>query len=118
MPAQSARRTSISRIIKTLLALNDERQATLAEVLEVDPSQITRKMKSGRWSIDDLDAMAAHWKRPITVFFANPDDLLGGSDLDGRASRWNTTLPGQRTFDDLVLERATAPEPLYEPAAA
>lgn len=104
MAAQSTRRSDISRIIKTLLAFQGENQRSLAGVLDVDPSQITRKMKTGKWSIDDLDTLAEHFNRPITVFFVDPDTLFGGSDLGSSLSRWITGYADQLS---LFTEPAT-----------
>lgn len=109
MPAQSTRRTSISRIVKTILASRGEKQKSLAPILDCDESTVTRKMKNGHWTIDDLDAMAAHFDRPITVFFSNPDDIYGGGDPDQRATRCMHITPEQGSLFDGY------PEPLSGP---
>lgn len=76
MPAQDARGDRVSTIVKMLLAGHHELQQDLARLLDLSDSQITRKVRGGKWNLDDLDAMAEHWSVPVAIFFLEPSEIM------------------------------------------
>lgn len=95
MSHRSTRQDNVSRIIRALLDIADQDQAELAPVLDLSVSALSRRFSSGKWDIDDIDKLAAHFGCRISTFFLEPRDLLnsqeGGSDQGLSPTKCETT---------------------------
>lgn len=99
---------NVTRMVRTLLAASDYSQAELAEAISMKPSGLTRRMKGDTsWQLKDIEAIAAYFDLPISVFFEDPRPLLG-LDLREFKSRWDSHSAHQGSFF----------EPFPEPVAA
>lgn len=86
---RSNRQDSISRIIKTLLTARAETQRDLCAVLDLSDAAVSRRLRSGEWSVDDLEALAQHFDVPVSTFFRDIADLLRDpSDQGKRQTIW------------------------------
>lgn len=72
----------VSRAIDLILEAVDKNQADLAELIGVNPSNVSRRMKSGAWRLEELDAICRTVGAPITVLF---DRRALAAFLAGRA---------------------------------
>lgn len=67
----------VSRVVRLLMALADESQSDVAKVIGVPQSAVSARLRGQtKWTVDDLEVLAEHYGKPITVFFIDPDDLL------------------------------------------
>jgi transcriptional regulator with XRE-family HTH domain len=85
MEQTSELQDAITKVVRVLLVLSGGQQKDLAGALGVNASGITRRMKHGAWTIEDLDDMARFFNVPITTFFRDPRDLF---EQGKRASGW------------------------------
>lgn len=85
---RSPRNNSISRIVKGLLAVSGRKQGELAVALDLSDSGMSRRLKGGEWSVDDLDVLAQFFDVPISTFFRQPEDLFAPSDQGNSRTIW------------------------------
>jgi hypothetical protein len=86
MDEPSALQDAITRMVRVMLALNTAHQKDLADAMGLHASNVTRRMKHGGWTIEDLDAMARYFNVPIATFFEDPRALF---DQQRLPSAWN-----------------------------
>ena len=72
MEPPSETQDAITRVVRVLLALRQGQQKDLVDVLGVNATGVTRRMKKGTWTIQDLDAMARYFGVPVATFFEDP----------------------------------------------
>ena len=100
MDAHSATSTGrvVSANVRALMALTRTSGEQVGVVLGgKNKSTVSRKLKSGAWSVDDIDALAAHWKVPVGRFFEDPHTLFG---LDSGQFAWVSVVdPLQGVLD-------------------
>ncbi len=95
------------RTIRTLLANRDEKPDDLATALGMHRSKLFRRFEQGKWTAEELDALAKHFNVPIGVLFGDPSTLLSGvqpgrraTDQAGAGGEMSARLPG--ALADLV----------------
>lgn len=72
---------NVSRVVAGLMGLNREKQAQIAHVLGVAPSGVSEKLNGKRdWSIEDLQALGAHWDVGPGVFFTPAEEVFRGQN--------------------------------------
>lgn len=86
---RSPRNNNISRIAKGLLAVSGRKQGELAEVLGLSDSGMSRRLKGGEWSVDDIDRLAQFFDVPLSTFFKRPEDLFTPSEQGKDVSIWD-----------------------------
>lgn len=91
----------IAEIVRILLGVTGTNQKELAGPLGVSESQVSRRMH-GRWSAEDIDAVAEYFGVTVATFFEEPEEvrrrMLGGS-----LSPWITAqCDGQLDLLDLA----------------
>lgn len=68
---------NVSSIVRGLLGLRHMRQSDLAPVLGVTPSGVNEKLQGRRkWTLNDLDALAAFFDISPATFFDEPEALF------------------------------------------
>ena len=112
------RSSNVSEIVSIFLGVTHRgRQKALMAPLELSESQVSRKMKSGVWSVDDVDRLAAFFGVAVSDFFEDPEvirrRMLGGSQLPC------LTMPTYREDSDNSVTVSRDQLPLFvEPLAA
>jgi predicted XRE-type DNA-binding protein len=67
----------VSNAVRVLMALARESQSDVAKVLGVPQSAVSARLRGQtKWTVDDLETLAKHYQKPITVFFVNVDAML------------------------------------------
>lgn len=103
----------VTKVVKALMALHQEKQADLAEVLGLGIGAVHDRMTGKtRWSLDDLAAMAEHWQVRAMDFLRDPQALLE-QPMRRRPRRQNPPWEGTRLID-LDIESARRLGPLPE----
>ncbi len=70
------------RTIRTLLANRDEKPEDLAVALGMHRSKLFRRFEQGKWTAEELDALARHFRVPVGLLFEDPETLLPGIKAD------------------------------------
>lgn len=77
------------------MGVTDRYQKSLMEPLGLSETTLSRKIKYGRWGVDDIDALAEFFGVPVSTFFEDAEEIrrrvLGGSPLP-----WITALDDER----------------------
>lgn len=63
----------VRRAVRVLMAVEDETQADLTEATGIPKSTLIRRMRRGGWSVQELQALALHFR-------VEPAVLLGGAE--------------------------------------
>lgn len=75
LPPRAAQQR-IAGVIRMLMAAGEEDQGDLARVLHKDQTAVSRMLSGGRkMTVDELDAIAAHYDVSVATLFAGPDAL-------------------------------------------
>ncbi|MET8685581.1 helix-turn-helix transcriptional regulator [Streptomyces sp. NPDC004732] len=86
--------------VAALMQLTGDTQASLAAVLGVDQTQVSRRQSgTAAWSLDDCDAIAAHYGIDVLDLLAGPTRACEALSADRRR-----TVPGRRTAADAPKE--------------
>ena len=100
-PQPTAHSSNVAEIVAMFLGAVGMKQKALTVPLGLSESQVSRKMKNGVWTVDDIAALAQFFGVAVSDFFEDPEvirrRMLGLSD-----SRWIPMLPGQMTIPDLL----------------
>ncbi|GAA2238347.1 hypothetical protein GCM10010360_74770 [Streptomyces nogalater] len=89
-----------------LMQTTRESQAQLAAALGVSQTQISRRQSgSAAWSLDDCDALAAHYGIDVLDLLAGPDRACGALPADRRHR--------PRSAPARTAEPAGTPEPAH-----
>lgn len=105
MTHRSERQSNISRIVRALLEIKDREQQELAPVLEISESALSRRFSSGKWGVDDLDALAQFFGCPLSTFFLDPADLFSQPDDQGKSSiGWYDDTPAHADDGGVVID--------------
>ena len=68
---------TIATSIAVLAALHGEKQSDLAKALGMTDYQLSRRLNlKARWTPDELDAIAEHYRIPVGLLFTPADQLL------------------------------------------
>jgi len=94
----------VSNAVRILMALAQESQSDVAKILGVPQSAVSARLRGQtKWTVDDLEVLARHYRKPITVFFIDVDAMLSppqrgltGRSLS-RAERSSCSSRGIRT---------------------
>lgn len=82
--------SNVAEIVAMFLGAVGMKQKALMVPLDLSESQVSRKMKSGVWTVDDIVALASFFGVAVSDFFEDPEvirrRMLGTSGL-----RWITT---------------------------
>ncbi|MEU5685766.1 acyltransferase [Streptomyces venezuelae] len=82
--------------VAALMQLTGDTQASLAAVLGVDQTQVSRRQSgSAAWDLDDCDAIAAHYGIDVLDLLAGPTRACDALSADRRR-----TVPNRRTAAD------------------
>lgn len=68
-------RNPISIIVKILMATDDVEQHQLADPAGISEATVSRRLKKGGWSAEELDGLAQFFDVPVGTFFRPPDDV-------------------------------------------
>ena len=83
--------TRVSRMVRLLMADAGENQSTVARVLGVPQSAVSARLRGQtKWTVDDLEVLARHYGKSITVFFLDPDEMLSPPATRGRLPTSNS----------------------------
>lgn len=85
--------SNVTAIIAIFLGVIQAKQKALMEPLELSESQVSRKMHSGSWSVDDVARLARFFGVPVSDFFEDPE-VIRRRMLGVRELPWMTTPPG------------------------
>jgi transcriptional regulator with XRE-family HTH domain len=67
----------VARVARIMLAVRDQHQGDLADVLGLNSGALSRKMHGHRkWTLTELELMAQHFDVSVGVFFEEADDLV------------------------------------------
>lgn len=71
----------VSEVVRILMTLARENQSDVARVLRVPQTAVSARLRGQtKWTVDDLEVLALHYGKPITVFFIDPDEILSPSE--------------------------------------
>lgn len=88
----------VSRVVRILMALAEESQSDVAKVLGVPQSAVSARLRGQtKWTVDDLEVLALHYGKSITVFFIDPDEILSASERRSGMSRAATSTYSMRS---------------------
>lgn len=100
---QSARSSHVTEIVAIFLGVTQQKQKALMDPLGLSESQVSRKVKAGAWSVDDVDRLAQFFGVAVSDFFEDPEVIrrrtLGGSEV-----RWTTTPTDGSEMSVLVTQ--------------
>ncbi len=68
-------RNPISVIVKILMATDDIEQGQLAEPAGISEATVSRRLKKGGWTAEELDALARFFDVPVGTFFRPPGEV-------------------------------------------
>lgn len=75
----------IGQSVRALAAAFGDQQTDLAKVLAVSQVSVSRKLRGAlRWSLDDIQALAAHYNVTVDQVLAGPRAWLGRIDEPDR----------------------------------
>ncbi len=66
------------RVIRTLAANREESADDLAAALGMHRSKLFRRFEQGKWTAEELDALARHFRVPVGLLFSDPETMLPG----------------------------------------
>lgn len=99
---QPTRSSNVSEIVSIFLGVTHRgRQKALMAPLGLSESQVSRKMKSGVWSVDDIDRLAAFFGVAVSDFFEDPE-VIRRRMLGPSQSPWIPT-PTDRAESDISV---------------
>jgi hypothetical protein len=77
MSASTALEGVVTRVVRVMMTLHEENQDSLATVLGVKKQAVSDKMNGRiRWSLDDLEKLAAHYHIRSADFLRDPRELV------------------------------------------
>lgn len=83
----SASHKRVNRTLRLLMADQECAQADLADVLNIDPAQVSKAFSGLRsWKLDDLTTMADFFDVEPKIWFEDPANLLSGLERLKRRS--------------------------------
>ncbi|MFE0175762.1 helix-turn-helix domain-containing protein [Streptomyces sp. NPDC059002] len=81
--------------VAALMHVTGDTQAGIAEVLGVDPTQVSRRQSgAAAWSLDDCDTIAGHYGIDVLDLLAGPTRACESLPAERRR-----TVPGRRGAD-------------------
>lgn len=91
------RSSNVTAIVAIFLGVIRAKQKALMEPLGLSESQVSRKMKAGSWSVDDVADLAEFFGVPVSDFFEDPE-VIRRRVLGVRELPWMTTCPDEEAF--------------------
>lgn len=92
------RTNNVSEIVAIFLGVTRRRQNALMAPLALSESQVSRKLKKGPWTVEDIDRLAEFFGVAVVDFFEDPEvirrRMLGVSE-----SPWMTMLTADEPQD-------------------
>lgn len=117
---QPTRSSNVTAVVAIFLGVIRAKQKALCEPLGLSESQVSRKMKSGVWTVDDVDRLAVFFGVAVSDFFEDPEvirsRMLGSSPLPWITAPTEGDIPGisvtecegQGSLDDEARELVEA----------
>jgi len=85
-------RENVSESVRALMGLRGmNSMSELAELLDVHPEYMPRKVREGRWTLEDLDVLSE-------IFEVTPAALVSGENLAQRP-----TFPGKQRLFEVIF---------------
>lgn len=92
------RSSNVAEIVAIFLGVTRLKQKSLMVPLGLSESQVSRKMKTGTWTVDEVDTLAQFFGVAVSDFFEDPE-VIRRRTLGISPSPWMPITAGQLALD-------------------